>query len=84
MFDLGGAYFGLFYATYDGEKLVFGNNCVPNIEVEDIEAEYERVGALAAEIDPGIHRVGDYRYFQFKDTEGNIVELYAVCRERAA
>lgn len=77
MFDVGGTGFGLFAAAVDGEELVFGNNCVPNIEVDDIDAEYERLAALVPRIDETIRTAGRYRYFQFTDTEGNLVELYA-------
>lgn len=80
MFDVGGTYFGLFYAAFDGEDLIFGNNCVPNIEVDDIDAEYRRIGGVAPYVDPDIRRVGAYRYFQFKDLDGNLVELYSIDR----
>jgi predicted enzyme related to lactoylglutathione lyase len=76
IFNLGGAAFGIFYAAYDGEDLTFGNNCVPNIQVDDIGAEYERLSALALRIDRGIREIGSYRYFQFADLDGNWIELY--------
>ena len=78
MFDLGGAYFGLFNAAYDGEDLRFGNNCVPNIQVDDIEAEYNRIKNIAPRVDENIRQAGAYRYFQFSDHDGNLVEFYSV------
>ncbi len=77
MFDLSGTYFGLFCAAVDGEEIILGNNCVPNIEVEQIEAEYERIRALAPTVDPEIRQAKTFRYFQFKDIDGNLVEIYS-------
>jgi len=78
MFDLGGAYFGLFNAAYDGEELWFGNNCVPNIQVEDIESEYNRIKNIASRVDEKIREAGGYRYFQFSDPDENLIEFYGV------
>jgi predicted enzyme related to lactoylglutathione lyase len=78
LFDVGAVSFGIIStAQIDGE-LRFGNNCVPNFQVDDIDAEYARIQEIAPCIDDRIRCIGNYRYFQFADTEGNLVEIYAV------
>ncbi|MDY6769525.1 MAG: VOC family protein [Candidatus Nanohaloarchaea archaeon] len=77
MFDVGGIHFGLYNASYDGEELEFGNNCVPDLEVDDIDATYQRIQAFAPEIDDELFETEDHILFQFKDTEGNTIEVFS-------
>ncbi len=76
VFDLDGFSFGLYAPEMDGVKARFGDNCVPNFQVEDIEKEYERVKQFTSEIDSEIQNYGNLKLFQFKDSEGNILEIY--------
>jgi len=69
--------FGLFDPEKDNEKCVWGNNIVPNIDVEDVEKEYERVKEMGATIILEMMSVNGYTLFQFEDTEGNVIEVYA-------
>jgi predicted enzyme related to lactoylglutathione lyase len=62
---------------YDREVLM-GNNVVIVFGSDDIETEHERVKAIGAtgvtEI-VEINLMPPYRFFQFLDTEGNVVEV---------
>jgi predicted enzyme related to lactoylglutathione lyase len=76
LFDVGAVSFGIFTARDD--TLRFGNNCVPNFQASDIDVEYRRIQEMAPRIDSQIRCIGNYRYFRFIDTEGNLVEVYSV------
>jgi len=78
-FEFGTADFGLYDAGYDGHEFTFGDNCVPNFEVDDVEATRDRIEGTAAEpVHDGILEFGDYRTFQFVDTEGNTIEVFSI------
>ena len=68
----------LFDPTVDGESLNYGNNVVPNIEVEDIDKMLELVKEKKLEIVMQPEIIEKYKIFQIKDTEGNIVEFYEI------
>ncbi|OVE85209.1 VOC family protein [Natronolimnobius baerhuensis] len=78
MFEFDGTDFGLYNPAYDGEDAEYGTNCVPNFEVDDVDAAYERTEALAQNVGHDILEVGDYRMFQFVDSEGNTIEVFSV------
>jgi catechol 2,3-dioxygenase-like lactoylglutathione lyase family enzyme len=80
-FDLGGVLFGLLGAAYFGEAvdtraLAYGNNCVPNIRVSDLDGLHARIQALAPPEITAIQDTGTYRLFQVQDADGNRVEFY--------
>jgi predicted enzyme related to lactoylglutathione lyase len=68
---------GVPLTEYDKE-LMIGNNVVLVLSSDDIDAEVERVQSLGAtgitEI-VEINLMAPYRFFQFKDPDGNIVEV---------
>ena len=68
---------GLYNPSVDGDRAVYGTNCVINFEIEDAEKEYERIKKIAPKIDDEIMDLGEMNLFQFKDTEGNLLEVYA-------
>ncbi|WP_135364850.1 VOC family protein [Halosimplex halophilum] len=80
-FAFDGVDFGLYRAGADGGEFAFGDNCVPNFEVEDVEAEFERVSELAPAVVHGIVDVDGYRCFHVRDTEGNTIEIFGVDSE---
>ena len=79
---------GLYNPSYDVENNVpmteydrqvrMGNNVVVVFDSDDIDADYERVKSLGVtgltEV-VEINLMAPYRFFQFQDTEGNIVEV---------
>lgn len=74
-FDLRNVKFSLWNASEDGAEVEFGENCVATFHTDDLEAEHKRLEELAPEIEEIID-VGSYRLFHFKDTEGNLMEVY--------
>ncbi len=76
-FVVNGFYFGLYNPAVEGEELILGNNVVPNIEVDSAEETFNLVKELEVEIISEIKPVGSLKIFQFKDTEGNIIEIYS-------
>lgn len=82
-FDLGGALFGLFASRFfnepvDTRGLVYGNNCVANIRVDNIEAEWDRIAKLSPPHLTEVQDTGAYRLFQVEDPDSNRVEFYQV------
>ena len=79
---------GLYNPSYDVRHMVpmteydrelrIGNNVVVVFLSDDVDADHKRVQLLGAtgvtEI-VEINLMAPYRFFQFKDTEGNIVEV---------
>ncbi|MFB6213748.1 MAG: VOC family protein [Candidatus Nanohaloarchaea archaeon] len=74
-YDLGNIRLSLWNASADDMDVDFGDNCVATFRTEDIEQERERVKQLASEVEE-IKDAGGYRLFHFRDTEGNLVEVY--------
>lgn len=77
VFDLGNIKIGLYSPLADGYVLNesdFGTNCLPGFGVDDVEAELKRVSEFAEIVS---HKKVDYHeWFEFKDTEGNILEIH--------
>lgn len=74
--------FGLYHAESDGFEFEFGNNCVPNFRVDDVDAAYRRIERLAPEmVHDEILEFGEYRTFHFVDTEGNEIEVFGIDSE---
>lgn len=79
-FDMGnGCYFGLINPAIISDKRMTGNNSVPVFWANDVDAVFAKVKKWDCEI---ISEPEDlpftrypYRCFQFKDTEGNLIEI---------
>jgi predicted enzyme related to lactoylglutathione lyase len=75
-FDLDGALYGLFLAAVYPVPVAVGNNCVPNLYVDDIYAEYNRLLALPSAFRTEIRRNGPYELFLLADPDGTALEIY--------
>jgi predicted enzyme related to lactoylglutathione lyase len=75
-FDISGMTFALYNSKKDGAEMRFGNNCVPNIQVEDAYKEYERIQFIGGKPLDGMEEIEGMKIFQFLDTEGNVIEFY--------
>lgn len=75
-FDLDGFSFGLYNWKYDTEERLVGNNAVLCLKVTDIGAAYDRLIDLAPWIDKGIMTLKTIQLFQFKDLDGNLIEIF--------
>ena len=68
--------FLLFNPKIDKEKISYGNNIVPNIEVQDINKMLKLIKSKKCRIVLPLQKINKYILFQAKDTEGNIIEFY--------
>ena len=75
-FDIDGFLFGLFDPKITGEKVHYGNNTVPTIEVDDIDKLHKRLTEAGLKTVLFPQNVNETRIFQVEDTEGNILEFY--------
>ena len=77
-FNFDNIIFLLYDPKIDGETISYGNNAVPNIEVEDVNKMLELIKSKNCEIILPPEKIGKYYFFQAKDTEGNIIEFYQI------
>ncbi len=75
-YDLGGVLFGVFDPAVTGEEVTYGTNCVPTIEVDDLDALHDRLASEGVEIVMPVQTVNDTRIFQCRDPAGNVLEFY--------
>lgn len=75
-FNIDGFLFGLFDPTVTGEKVQYGNNTVPTIEVNDVDSLYERLTKVGLKTILPLQEVNGTKIFQVEDTESNILEFY--------
>ena len=75
-FNIEGFLFGLFDSTVTGEKVQYGNNTVPTIEVNDVDSLYERLTKVGLKTILPLQEVNGTKIFQVEDTESNILEFY--------
>lgn len=67
----------LFAYKKAGEKVVFGDNCLLSFEVDKIEKLKEKLNKLQVQIIYPVTKIGDNWVLEFKDTEGNDIEVYS-------
>ncbi len=75
VFEADGFRLGLFAFQKAGEEHVFGSNCLPSIEVEDLETLRQKLSGLPVCFP--LSRIGSNWVAEFVDCEGNHVELTA-------
>ncbi|WP_100489147.1 VOC family protein [Sporolactobacillus pectinivorans] len=66
----------LFYNTGVHEKHVWGNNCLPSFQVNDMDLLVKRIHELGAPIVFPLTKIGNSLVLEFKDSEGNDIEVY--------
>lgn len=77
-FNIEGFKFCLFNNSKVQEKVNWGDNCLPSFEVNDMEILIERLEILDAKIVFPVTKINKNLVLEFKDTEGNDIEVY--CR----
>lgn len=77
IFELDGFRFCLFNNNKVGEKVSWGDNCLPSFEVNDIDALIEKLKVLNAEIVFPLTQINNNWVLEFKDSEGNDIEVYS-------
>jgi len=68
------------YQSVNDDRIVFGHNCLPSFEVSDIKAFMDKLNELEAPIIFPCTRIGNNWVLEFKDTEGNPIEVYSKYR----
>ena len=79
VFDLQNIKIGLYSPLADGYVLSdsdFGNNCYASFGVDDVESELKRISQFTEIISH--KKVDNHDWFEFKDTEGNILEVHKI------
>lgn len=74
VFDINGFRYGLFNYKKMEEKHTFGNNCLPSIEVSDLNKFIEKLKTLKSKIVFPITKIGSNYVLEFVDSEGNNIE----------
>lgn len=75
VFDVNGFRLGLFAYQKMNEKHVFGSNCLPSIEVDNIDILKNKLSKL--KIVFPLTKIGANYVAEFEDSEGNHVEITA-------
>lgn len=75
VFDVNGFRLGLFAYRKMNEQHVFGNNCLPSLEVESLEVLKNKLSGL--KIVFPLTRIGPNWVAEFVDSEGNQIEITA-------
>jgi len=68
------------YQSVNDTRIVFGHNCLPSFEVSDMEAFMKKLEQLNAPIIFPCERIGNNWVLEFKDSEGNPIEVYSKYR----
>jgi len=76
IFDFHGFRLCLFNNSKVGEKVIYGDNCLLSFEVKDAEKLKNKLVREGIKIVYPITKLGKNLVFEFKDSEGNDVEVY--------
>jgi catechol 2,3-dioxygenase-like lactoylglutathione lyase family enzyme len=79
VFNLDNIKIGLYNPLFDGDSIKdsdFGTNCRPAFGTDDVQSELERISEFA-EI-TSQHKVDLHEWFEFKDSEGNPLEVHKI------
>ncbi len=78
-YEIAGGRYGLILESAYSHPLTRGNSTVPNIKVQDIESEFQRVKALSpSKMQDQVVVVGPTKIFMFADPDGNVIEFFSV------
>lgn len=69
VFDINGFRYGLFNYKKMNEKHTYGNNCLPSIEVSDLNKFIEKLKMLGSKIVFPITEIGSNYVLEFVDSE---------------
>jgi len=75
VFDINGFRYGLFANQKVNETKVWGNNCLPSLEVNDINLFQKTLLELNCQIVFPLTIIGKNKVLEFTDSEGNDIEI---------
>lgn len=76
IFNIKGFRFCLFDNSKVNEKVIWGDNCLPSFEVNDMSKLISKLDDLKADIVFPLKRINENWVLEFKDSEGNDIEVY--------
>lgn len=74
IFDINGFRYGLFANDKKNEYHVYGNNCLPSLEVDDMEGLKGKLSLLKCPIVFPLTKIRNNWVLEFVDSEGNHIE----------
>ncbi len=77
IFDLDGFRFCLFNHNKVSEEVIYGDNCLPSFEVNNIHILLDRLNKLNTPIVFPLTKINNNYVLEFKDSEGNDIEVYS-------
>lgn len=77
IFDINGFRFCLFNNSKVKEEVIYGDNCLPSFEVKDMDSLIKKLEKLEAKIVFPLTKINDNLVMEFKDSEGNDIEVYS-------
>lgn len=85
LFTINGIRFWLFdYQPANDNRVVFGHNCLPSFEVSDIKSFMKKLEELKVQLVYPLTRLGNNLVLEFKDPEGNDIEVYSKYHEEGS
>jgi len=75
VFDINGFRYGLFDNKKTNEIKTWGNNCLPSLEVNDINLIQDKLKKLNCKIVFPLTTIGKNKVLEFTDSEGNDIEI---------
>lgn len=83
VFIINGFRFGLFAYQEMSEDHVYGSNCLPSVEIEDVSRVMDVLEVYDCPIVFPLTKIGPNMVFEFKDPEGNHIEVtYPISLEK--
>lgn len=76
VFNVNGFRFCLFNNSKVNEDVTWGDNCLPSFEVNNMEILLKKLETLNAEIVFPLTKINKNKVLEFKDSEGNDIEVY--------
>jgi predicted enzyme related to lactoylglutathione lyase len=77
VFNIKNFRFCLFANEQVNESVKYGDNCLPSFEVSNINLFVEKLKSLKIEIVFPLTRINNNWVLEFKDSEGNDIEVYS-------
>ena len=68
------------YQAANDNRAIFGHNCLPSFEVSDIKSFMDKLEELNAPLVFPLTQIGDCWVLEFKDPEGNDIEVFSKYR----
>ena len=75
VFDINGFRYGLFANQSVNEEKIWGNNCLPSLEVNNIDLIQKKLKQLNCTIVFPLTNIGKNQVLEFRDSEGNDIEI---------